>query len=110
MRRIFGPRYYLLSLACFLFVAGSCGQGEGGRCQINSDCASGLICYNGTSGNGTCESVIQPVTDASIVPSQTEEAGTSSSLDTGSDVFVGTSVDSSAVDVFTADDAGAESD
>ncbi len=33
-----------------------CGQGEGGRCQINSDCASGLTCLSGDSGNGRCVS------------------------------------------------------
>lgn len=53
MRRIFGLPSCLVGLtAGFLFLA-ACGQNEGGRCQIDSDCASGLECSD-TSGNGTC--------------------------------------------------------
>jgi len=52
-------------LLCLCFLAG-CGQNEGGRCQINSDCASGLVCSDNT-GNGVCRSpsaVANPGTDA----------------------------------------------
>ncbi len=44
----------LLGSAIVLLFATGCGQGEGGRCQIDSDCASGLTCHNPETGNGTC--------------------------------------------------------
>jgi hypothetical protein len=47
------PRSCLPGLALSLLFAGGCGQNEGGRCQINSDCASGLVCSD-NSGNGRC--------------------------------------------------------
>lgn len=47
-----------------LLSSSGCGQGEGGRCQVNSDCASGLICSNGPSGNGVCGHSPTAITDA----------------------------------------------
>jgi hypothetical protein len=40
-------------LAGTLMLFGGCSQGEGDRCQIDSDCASGLICAV-SSINGVC--------------------------------------------------------
>jgi hypothetical protein len=53
MLRCIPFRFCLAGLALSLLFAGGCGQNEGGRCQINSDCASGLHCSD-NSGNGVC--------------------------------------------------------
>jgi hypothetical protein len=63
-----------------------CGQNEGGRCQIDSDCASGLTCQDYSSGNGRCRS-------NSFVPDAAPAA------DAGADVTPVTPAD--AGDVFT---------
>ncbi len=55
MRPILGQPVFLLASALALFLASGCGEDVGGRCQINSDCASGLKCVNGSTGNGTCQ-------------------------------------------------------
>jgi hypothetical protein len=49
-----------------------CGQNEGGRCQIPSDCASGLHCSD-LSGNGRCIPNVSvgdapPAADTNAVP------------------------------------------
>jgi len=44
----------LSSLAVLLMLVGGCGQNEGGRCQVDSDCGSGLFCDGGNTGNGKC--------------------------------------------------------
>ena len=45
---------FALAGSLLLFVG--CSQGEGDRCQINSDCASGLFCEpTGSPGNGICQ-------------------------------------------------------
>jgi hypothetical protein len=44
------------ALAGSLVLFAGCSQGEGDRCQINSDCASGLFCApTGSPGNGICQ-------------------------------------------------------
>lgn len=53
MHRTFAPSSWLLGLAVVLWLAPGCGQDEGGRCQVDSDCASGLECSDNT-GNGVC--------------------------------------------------------
>ena len=53
MSRLVALHPALLGLALALLLAGGCGQNEGGRCQISSDCASGLVCSD-SSGNGVC--------------------------------------------------------
>ena len=55
MRRIFGSPTFLLGPAIALFLASGCSRGEGERCQVNSDCASGLTCPAGSTGNGICK-------------------------------------------------------
>lgn len=55
MHRMLALRSCLLGLAGFLLGAPGCGQDEGGRCQVNSDCANGLVCREAsTTGNGIC--------------------------------------------------------
>jgi hypothetical protein len=53
MPRIFG--LFACLTALFLFVP-ACGQNEGGRCQVNSDCGSGLYCSGNNLGDGICTS------------------------------------------------------
>ena len=53
MHRTFASSSWLLGLAVVLWLAPGCGQDEGGRCQVDSDCASGLECSEDT-GNGVC--------------------------------------------------------
>ena len=53
MHRTFASSSWLLGLAVVLWLAPGCGQDEGGRCQVDSDCASGLECSDNT-GNGVC--------------------------------------------------------
>jgi hypothetical protein len=52
MRRISGLPAILLGSA--IVFASGCGQGEGGRCQVASDCKGGLVCDKGSTGNGVC--------------------------------------------------------
>ena len=56
MRQIFAFPFLLRASAIALFFAGGCsGRSENERCQVNSDCASGLSCDQGASGNGLCK-------------------------------------------------------
>ncbi|HTR56315.1 MAG TPA: hypothetical protein VMJ10_36830 [Kofleriaceae bacterium] len=43
----------------------ACKQGKGDRCQVNSDCADGLVCKAAT---GTCDSSTETGIDAAIPP------------------------------------------
>jgi hypothetical protein len=56
LRPVLGFRGCLGAAAIALLFASGCGQPAGGRCQIDSDCASGLVCSNGSTGNGICNS------------------------------------------------------
>ena len=43
------------ALAGTLVLGAGCSQGEGDRCEIDSDCASGLVCADtGSRHNGIC--------------------------------------------------------
>jgi hypothetical protein len=55
MQRTFAFGSWLIGLATILWLVPGCGQNEGGRCQVDSDCASGLFCRDGNTGNGVCE-------------------------------------------------------
>jgi len=55
MRRILGFSGCLCTSVLGLLLASGCGQSEGERCQVDSDCASGLKCSEGSTGNGTCK-------------------------------------------------------
>jgi hypothetical protein len=66
MRPILASPVFLLGSAIVLLFASGCGQDEGGRCQIDSDCASGLTCHNGETGNGTCVSNAGELADAAV--------------------------------------------
>jgi len=56
MQRTHRATFGLCGLSLLLLLGGGCGQNEGGRCQVTSDCASGLVCSEGTTGNGVCRS------------------------------------------------------
>jgi hypothetical protein len=57
MRRILGLPACLCASALILLLASGCNQGEGERCQVNSDCSNGLRCEGGgATGNGICTS------------------------------------------------------
>jgi hypothetical protein len=65
-------------LASLSFAAG-CSQGEGERCQITSDCASGLVCDGaGSTGNGVCRKTTSAnKNDAATEPGPGEDASVS---------------------------------
>jgi hypothetical protein len=65
-------------LASFSLAAG-CSQGEGERCQITSDCASGLVCdAAGSTGNGVCrKTTTTGKNDAATEPSPGQDASVS---------------------------------
>lgn len=54
MQRIRRAHPGLPGLALLGFFALGCGQSEGGRCQVDSDCKSGLECTQRETGNGVC--------------------------------------------------------
>jgi hypothetical protein len=90
MRRILRTGICLLGLAA---IPAACGQNEGGRCQINSDCASGLVCKDFAYGNGKCG----PVGDNSVADAaagdDTSSDEASSNLDLGPDAPSSSAVD-----------------
>jgi hypothetical protein len=75
MRRIFGFPACLGTSVLALLLAGGCGQSEGERCQINSDCSSGLYCSEGSSGNGTCKPNVGSTTDTGVTPDVPSASG-----------------------------------
>jgi hypothetical protein len=74
MQRIFGLPFCLLGLLAALVSFAGCGQNEGGRCQVTSDCASGLVCDSNT-GNGRCrsQSSVAPGSDAASARDEAED-------------------------------------
>jgi hypothetical protein len=55
MQRIHRSVVGLCGLSLLLLLGGGCGQDKGERCQVTSDCSSGLECVGGPTGNGTCQ-------------------------------------------------------
>jgi hypothetical protein len=81
MRRILRTGICLLGLSA---LPAACGQNEGGRCQVNSDCGSGLECKGIAYGNGVCRP-IGYTPDAATTADTSNDAPSSSSLDLGPD-------------------------
>lgn len=79
------PTFARIVLATILLSLGACGQNEGGRCQIDSDCASGLICRGGDTGNGVCESN-QIVSRNDAAPNPASDAATDVAPDAAADL------------------------
>ena len=69
MQRTHLPLLGRPGVALLGFLALGCGQSEGDRCQVDSDCKSGLECSHGETGNGVCKrpgtGIAQPLPDAS---------------------------------------------
>jgi hypothetical protein len=93
MRCTLALRPRLLGLTAVLLFFAACGQNEGGRCQVTSDCASGLICTGGLTGNGTCgpQGVVVTQNDAAPEKDADEDQPAMSEPEAGPDA-AGTAV------------------
>ena len=103
MRFIFAPRTCLAGLTAILLLFAACGQNEGGRCQIDSDCGSGLRCNQGMTGNGLCvsSSTVVANTDARSDLADDEKAAATS--DVGTEAAVMSTLDAEPVDAGSLD-------
>src|SRR5262245_43683323 len=100
--RHLGP-WALAALAAVLVVG--CKQSEGDRCEISSDCSSGLICDNPTQTNGVRGSTNpRPVQDAAITSPAEAGVVADSSPDQAPDV----SADATGLDVPSPDAAASD--
>jgi hypothetical protein len=103
MRCILGLRTCLLGLAAVLFLFAACGQNEGGRCQINSDCASGLTCSD-TGGNGVCQNPnAVVVVDAAPKRDLVDDVTLPLSSDVGAEDLAAPEMDAESVDTGAVD-------
>ena len=85
------------ALAGTLVLCGGCSQGEGDRCEIPSDCASGLVCRYSTDSphNGICSPTSSPGSGGSTGQ---DAAGPVSTPDAASDDGAGAADATSSVD------------
>jgi len=108
MRRILASAAFFVGSTIVLLFANGCGQDEGGRCQIDSDCASGLTCDNRETGNGVCRASngggssaadAAAKQDASLLsgPEVESEAETAPAVDLASPVELGPELDAGTV-------------
>jgi len=104
MRLFLGSRPLLLGPAIALILASGCGASEGSRCQIDSDCASGLVCSEGSTGNGVCRTSHATGTAPADAGSRPD-----ANLSTGPEVEPAVDAESP-VDLGTAVDAGSPAD
>lgn len=80
-------RMCLCTAAMAMLVLGGCSGSQGDRCQVNSDCGSGLTCQGElSSGNGTCQpagstGLADAATDAATATEPETESGIDSSID-----------------------------
>ena len=80
MQSSFRAMSLVFALAGSLVFCVGCSQGEGGRCEIDSDCASGLICsVTGSPHNGVCRPISSPGGGGGTVPAVVADAGDDSS-------------------------------
>jgi hypothetical protein len=112
-----------ICLACvfagaLVFCAG-CSQGEGDRCEILSDCASGLTCaYTGSPHNGVCRPISSPSGGGGLVEDAAGPAGVTDAGDDGAaaeedaapSVDAGAAADDATVGVDILPDAQAATD
>jgi hypothetical protein len=105
MRRISEIAFCLLGLTAVLLFFVACGQNEGGRCQIDSDCASGLKCTNGTTGNGTCgpQITVAPTSDAAPAKDLAEDLPVVSGPEVGIDTVAMPEIDAETIDTGSVD-------
>jgi len=109
MQRIFGLPTCLVGLTAGFLLFAACGQNEGGRCQINSDCASGLECKDGTSGNGVCRVKGAVVTNADASKDVAEEAAIPFTSEVGSEALMTPTIDAESVDTGAVDSGSLDS-
>jgi hypothetical protein len=57
----------MLAVAAPLALAAGCAQGVGERCQVQSDCATGLLCVLPQGGTPQTGGTCQGGTDAGII-------------------------------------------
>jgi len=108
MQRIFGLPFCLLGLLAALVSFAGCGQNEGGRCQVDSDCGSGLTCKDGPSGNGTCRNPSSVTNDAALTSDLADDVPLSPGPEVGVDAVVSPESDAETLDIAAVTlDAGA---
>jgi len=103
MRRILRTGVCLLGLSAIL---AACGQNEGGRCQVNSDCASGLACKEFANGNGICRLSDDTSTPDAATNDDTSGEPPSSGPDLGLDTPSSSAVDLASADSESVDASG----
>jgi hypothetical protein len=91
--RTLGFSVGLCAGAIALLAASGCNQGENERCQVNSDCAGGLVCYDGQSGNGLCK----PSNSTSLLSDAAADAPVTGATDTKPAVDSGVALDTTGV-------------
>jgi hypothetical protein len=77
MRRLAAVILALVAASVVTLGVTSCKQGLGDRCQVESDCSSGLICNQAT---GTCQSSTSGA-DGNIMPDARQDAGPDAEAD-----------------------------
>ena len=104
-------------LAALLFVVlgaiavPGCGQGDGGVCQLNSDCAAGLVCTcklgGGVEARGVCRAT--ETTMCTVTSNDSGPPVDADRQDGGTDAFVGADAASDAgSDAASAADTGTD--
>ncbi len=103
-------------LAALLFVVlgaiavPGCGQGDGGVCQLNSDCAAGLVCTcklgGGVEARGVCRAT--ETTMCTVTSNDSGPPVDADRQDGGTDAFVGADAASDAGSDAGGSDAGSD--
>jgi hypothetical protein len=75
VNRVHTSLFLVLSLAVCALL-GACSQDDGDTCQLDSDCASGLVCCKGAVDRGVCET--KAVCESGVI---TEDSGSPNGLD-----------------------------
>jgi hypothetical protein len=96
MQSSFRAMSLAFALVGTLVLCVGCSQGEGDRCQIDSDCSSGLVCRGGPT-NGICSRTSIPNSGSGGSTGQ-DAAGPVSTLDAASDDGAGAADATSSVD------------
>ena len=103
-----------ISLACAfagtLGLCAGCSQGEGDRCEITSDCSSGLTCApTGSPHNGVCRPISSPGTvEDAAGPAAAGADGAPGAADAAVSVDAGVAADGATVGVDIQPDAATD--
>ena len=109
MRRTLVLRTCLVGLVASFFLFAACGQNEGGRCQVDSDCGSGLTCKDGTSGNGTCRHPGSVTTDAALTSDLADDVALPLASEAGVEALVTRAIDAESLDTAAVDSGSLDS-